>query len=148
MTKLLCLFAFALSAAIAAAAPVTVVAQKAGYYTSLARHAQRWLKMQGVSAALATPQTMASTLADARVAFLIGFEEPTASELRTLKAMRARGGKLVVFYSASPSLAQLMGVKVLGYATAPYPGAWSRMNFDAGALAGCPPEAEGVIAEK
>ena len=138
MTKLLCLFAFALSAAFAAAAPVTVVAQKAGYYTSLARHAQRWLKMQGVSAALATPQTMASTLADARVAFLIGFEEPTASELRTLKAMRARGGKLVVFYSASPSLAQLMGVKVLGYATAPYPGAWSRMNFDAGALAGCP----------
>lgn len=132
--------AFALLSALAplAAAPVTVVAQKAGYYTSLARHAQRWLKMQGVAAALATPATMARELADARVAFLIGFEEPTAAEMRAIRAVRARGGKLVVFYSAAPALADLMGVKVLGYKQAPYPGAWSRMNFDAGALAGCP----------
>jgi uncharacterized lipoprotein YddW (UPF0748 family) len=133
-------FACVLLAAVytAAAAPVVVVAQKPGYYTSLAKHAQRWLQSQGIAAALATPQTMSAALADARIAFLIGFEEPTAAEMRVIRALRARGGKLAVFHSASPALANLMGVQVLGYTTAPYPGAWSRMNFDTSSLAGCP----------
>lgn len=130
---------FALCAAVVSfAAPVTVVAQKPGYYTSLAKHACRWLQMQGVTAELSTPQTMSRDLADARVAFLIGFEEPTASDMRVLRALRKRGGRLVVFYTASPALAELMGVKVLGYKAAPYPGAWSRMNFDVSSLSGCP----------
>ena len=64
-----------------------------------------------------------------RLAFLVGFDEPSADELRVLGAFRRRGGRLVVFHSASPALAELMGVRPLGYTTAPKPGAWSRMDF-------------------
>ena len=59
-------------------------------------------------------------------------------ELETLRAFRANGGKLVVFHSASPALAALMDVKPLGYSSAPYPGAWSRMNFNSPVPAGLP----------
>ena len=117
---------------------VAIVAHEPGYYTSLANHLQRWLRSENVSAQVVTPKTMAGTLAKERLAFLVGFASPTAAEMQTLRSFRARGGKLVVFHSASPALGELMGVKPVGYAAAAYPGQWNRMNFAPNGLAGAP----------
>ena len=130
------LFSFALAAN--AAPKVAVLAHDPGYYTSLANHISRWLKGEGIEAQVETPGTMAEALSSAKVAFAVGFAEPSDSEMSLLKSFVKRGGKLVVFYTASPALANLMGVKVLGYATAPYPGAWSSMDFDTSSVQGCP----------
>lgn len=124
----------------ARAAEVVVVAHEPGYYTSLSRHLQRWLQQQGIAADVVTPKEMPSALAPARVAFLVGFNDPPKAELDVLRAYRGRGGKLVVFYSSSAQLASLMGVKLLGYAPAPYPGRWSSMKFTAAFPEGVPPE--------
>lgn len=117
---------------------VVVVAHDPGYYTSLAKHVQRWLKGEEIPSALATPKEMSSALASAKIAFLVGFNEPSADEMKVLRDYRARNGKLVVFYSASPQLASLMGIKPQGYTTASYPGQWSQMNFKVTFPAGLP----------
>ena len=129
LMRVLAILAFALFAVGVQAADVAVVAHEAGYYTSLANHISRWLRGHSVDAPVSDASSLGRTLSDAKLAFLVGFNEPSAKEMRELSAFRARGGKLVVFYSASPALARLMGVKVVAYATAQYPGQWSRMNF-------------------
>ncbi len=108
---------------------VAIVAHDPGYTTSLANHLKRWLASEGVQTSVITPQAMKGALKNERLAFLVGFSSPTKGEIETLRAFRARGGKMVVFHSASPALADMMGVKPVGYATAARPGAWSRMDF-------------------
>ena len=108
---------------------VAIVAHSPGYDTSLANHIRRWLRQEDVAAKVVKPQEMTRALADEKIAFLVGFGSPSADEMSALRAFRARGGKLVVFHSASPALADLMGVRPVGYASAPYPGAYSRMAF-------------------
>ena len=117
---------------------VSVISHEPGYYTSLAKHTQRWLGDQNISARLATPETMDAALDRSSIAFLVGFSEPTEAEMRSLRKFRSRGGKLVVFYSASPELGALMGVKPLGYVKASYPGQWSRMDFSSSFPEGLP----------
>lgn len=117
---------------------VTIVAHTPGYYTSLANHLKRWLGHERVAAEVVTPREMSTALAKDRLAFLVGFETLTVSETATLRAFRARGGKLVVFHSAAPVLASLMDVKCVGFKTAPYPGAFSRMDFTPNLLPGAP----------
>ena len=117
---------------------VTVVAHEPGYVTSLANHIQRWLRGENVASRVVTPAQMSASLQKESLAFLVGFDKPTAAEMKTLRDFRARGGKLVVFHSASPALADLMGVKPVGYRAAPYPGAWSRMDFAAKVPEGLP----------
>lgn len=122
----------------AQSAEVVVAAESPGYYTSLARHLERWLKGQGIVPDFATPADLSAKLAPAKICFFVGFDAPSAAELRTIKTFRARGGKLVVFHSSSPQLAELMGVRVLGFKTASYPGQWSRMDFTGNFPAGLP----------
>ena len=117
---------------------VTIVAHEPGYYTSLANHIKRWLQSENVQAQVVAPAQMSASLQNEKLAFLVGFASPTKTEMHTLKAFRARGGKLVVFHSASPALGELMGVKPLGYTQAPYPGAWSKMVFNGKVPAGLP----------
>jgi len=117
---------------------IAIVAHEPGYTTSLATHLQRWLKGERIAAQVVTPAQMPAALAKERLAFLVGFNEPTAGEMKTLQAFRARGGRLVVFHSASSALGNLMGVRPLGFTAARYPGCWSRMNFVPKALSGCP----------
>ena len=117
---------------------VVVFAREPGYFTSLAKHVTRWLAGEGIAAPTRSAGELASSLKGAKLAFLIGYNEPDAAEMRELAAFRARGGKLVVFYSASPALARLMGVKVNGYRTAKYPGEWSRFVFTDRSLPGTP----------
>ena len=117
---------------------VAVVAHEPGYTTSLANHIQRWLRVEGVQSRVVTPAQMSAVLKGESLAFLVGFAQPTASEIQTLRDFRSRGGKLVVFHSASPALAEMMGVRPVGYKTAPYGGAWSRMDFSADIPEGLP----------
>ena len=117
---------------------VTIVAQSAGYYTSLARHLERWLGQEGVPAKVVTTGEMRSSLQNEKIAFLLGFDQVSSATLATLKDFRANGGKLVVFYSSSRALADLMDVEILGFASAPKPGAWSQMRFAAKTPAGLP----------
>ncbi len=117
---------------------VAIVAHETGYYTSLATHMERWLNNEGVKAQTVQVGAMANALKNEKLAFLVGFDRPTAGEIATLKAFQARGGKLVVFYSSSPELARMMGVKPLGYRMAGYAGEWSRMDFSANCLKGVP----------
>ena len=98
---------------------VTVVAHEPGYVTSLANHIQRWLRSENVSSRVVTPAQMPSALKGENLVFLVGFDKPTAAEMKTLRDLRARGGRLVVFHSAAPALADLMGVKPVGYSAAP-----------------------------
>ncbi|MGN0854058.1 MAG: family 10 glycosylhydrolase [Kiritimatiellia bacterium] len=134
------LFGGALAPLSAAAAEVVVVAHDPGYCTSLARHLQRGLRQQNIASDVVTPQTMSAALKSARVAFLVGFDNPPPQEIDVLRAYRARGGRLVVFYSSSPALAALMGVRLLGYATASTPGRWSTMRFASTFPEGLPTE--------
>ena len=108
---------------------VAVVSQPTGYDASLAGHLRRWLEGEKIPVRTVAPSQMGTQLAQEKVAFLVGLSNPSADEMRALKSFRARGGKLVVFHSASTALADLMDVKQNGYAAAPYPGAWSRMDF-------------------
>ena len=131
--------AAALAASVRAnAAEVVIASRSPGYYTSLARHAQRWLHGEGVKSEVVKPDGMEAAFKDAKIAFLVGFDELSAEEYRAISGFRARGGRLVVFYSSSPKLASLMGVKLLGYAKAAYPGQWSRMDFSVRYPEGCP----------
>lgn len=138
MKRALLAILLALAGFAAGASEVAVVAAEAGYYTSLANHTARWLKQQGIPAQTAGAEALASELADAKIAFLVGFDAPSAAQMGVLRAYRARGGRLVVFYSSSPALAALMDVKVLGYAKADRPGKWSRMDFRGKFPAGLP----------
>ena len=117
---------------------VTIVAHDPGYNTSLANHLKRWLAGESVASQVVTPAQMASALEGERLAFLVGFASPTKGEIATLRAFRRRGGKLVVFHSASPALADMMGVKPVGYRAAAYPGEFSRMDFSARIPEGLP----------
>ena len=114
---------------------VTILTQGGGYYSSVARNIQRWLKSENIEAKVVSKVELPST---EKLAFLVGFENPSASDLATLKAFRNRGGKMVVFYSASAKLGELMGVKPIGFSSAAYPGAWSQMNFTSKVPEGLP----------
>ena len=82
---------------------VAIVAHEPGYYTSLANHVGRWLKDQDIAAEVVKPAEMRTKLAKEKVAFLVGFESPSADEIKTLRSFRDRGGKLVVSGAASSS---------------------------------------------
>ena len=106
-----------------------IVAHEPGYSTSLANHVRRWLRSEQVAAKVVTPQELPAALAGEKIAFLVGYNQPTAEELKPLRAFRARGGRLVVFHSRSQALGELMGVRPLGYAAAPSAGSYARMDF-------------------
>src|SRR5574344_1148164 len=108
---------------------VTIVAHGPGYHASMANHVKRWLGAENVHAHVVTRAQMPAALASERIAFLVGFEKPSAAEVSTLTDFESRGGKVVVFSSSSPALANLVGVKPVGYRAAAYPGEFSRMQF-------------------
>ena len=117
---------------------VMIVAHEPGYTTSLANHLQRWLREEGIASKVVAPDRMRDALRQENIAFLVGFSSPSKGEIEVLQSFRNRGGKMVVFHSASPALGAIMGVKPGGYTSAPKPGAWSRMDFCTKAPEGLP----------
>jgi hypothetical protein len=56
--------------------------------------------------------------------------QPSTALLKRLSSYLADGGRLVVFYSASPDLARLAGFKPGRYLSAPSPHSWSVISFE------------------
>lgn len=141
MRKLKYAFFFALLAMCSRSAEVAVAAREKGYYTSIARHLERWLGEQSVKTDFieAGSGGLAKRLAGKKMVFLVGYDSPSAAELDAIEKAKKTGTKFTVFYSASPRLASLMGVKCAGYRKANYPGQFSRMVFSSSGIEGVPP---------
>lgn len=138
MRHLTAIVAVVFAALAGRAAEVAVVAHDKGYYTSLARHMERWLKEESVKADFLEQKDFTKGLAGKKMVYLVGFDNPSGEELDAIEKAIARGTKFVVFYSSSPRLAALMGVKPLGYRKARYPGEFSCISFNETKIAGTP----------
>lgn len=84
----------------------------------------------GLGHALVTDDDLPKgALQNARVALLPYSPNPTATQLKALTDFLARGGKLGVFYGASPALATAMGFKLGPYIKAERPDRWRSIVF-------------------
>lgn len=100
------------------------------YGEALAKHAVRWLREGGVAADLADDRSLEQVLSGRRLAYLVMCQQPHASNLGAIKRFLLRGGRLCVFYSSSPELAALMGVRLGVYRKAGL-GGFEKMLFTA-----------------
>ena len=94
-----------------------------------ARVVNDWLNQLGIGHDVTTDDNVATALKTARVAILPYNSHPPAREVRALTAFLQRGGKLMVFYGADPTLAQAMHFKLGAYARTETPGRWSSFSF-------------------
>ncbi len=144
---LVILFVTICSLGIFAASDIVVVrpvaackASERNYGAALAKHIVRWLGDNKINADLIDDTNLSSTLARRRLAFLVMSSMPTKSQITAISQFRARGGKLCVFYSQSPQLAAIMGVKLGTYIRPSTPGSFAKMIFNKNAPAGAPLE--------
>lgn len=101
-----------------AASPIVVIygeksiadSGERGFAQSLARHAVRWYKDGGLTADLASDANLAATLKNRKVATLVYCAEPTPAQLAEIRKFVRGGGKLIVTYSTSKELADIVGV--------------------------------------
>jgi len=138
MRRLCGLLALLLAAGVCRAADVAVVVPADNYGKSLGGHIQRWLKSCGVPVDIVDGWNAAKGLLGKRFAYVVT-PKADAAQLAAFKSFRARGGKMVVFYSSSPELASMMGVKLVGYKKPTGPATYSKMVFQKGAPYGSPP---------
>ena len=96
-----------------------------------AERVSRLLIEAGIGHALVTDDDLPKgALKNATAALLPYNPQPTPAQLKTLNAFLARGGKLGVFYGASPALASAMGFKLGPYTKAERPDRWRSIAFD------------------
>jgi uncharacterized lipoprotein YddW (UPF0748 family) len=112
------------------------------YARSMAMRISRWLQDQGIVHSVVDDEAVvagrlkpgsAGALRpgeSARLVILPYNSRPPRKELRALESFIERGGKLMVFYSAEPKLAEMMGLKLGSYQTAKVAGQWSRFAFN------------------
>lgn len=102
----------------AAVRPVVVVygekslpnAGERKFALTLARHAVRWYRDGGIVADLASDADLTTALKGRKVALLVYCSEPNAAQLASLRAFEKNGGRLIVTFSNSDGLAEIMGV--------------------------------------
>ena len=116
----------------------SIPAGERGFAKALARHVERWYEGFGVECSFSDDHNLGSSLQGTKLAVLVYVSQPNASQLSALRSYVNRGGKLIVFYSASTQLAQIMGMENLGYQGQRSDGRWSSMHFTAGAVRGVP----------
>ncbi|MDD5679128.1 MAG: family 10 glycosylhydrolase [Kiritimatiellae bacterium] len=101
------------------------------YARSRAKRISRWLLDLGIVHSVVDDEdVVAGRLNSAQVAILPYNSMPPNKELRALESFVKSGGKLMVFYSAEPKLAKLMGLKLGSYQTAKVAGQWSGFAFN------------------
>lgn len=101
------------------------------YARSRAKLISRWLQDFGlVHSVVDDEAVVAGRLKSARLAILPYNALPPDKELRALESFVKLGGKLMVFYSAEPKLAELMGMKLGSYQAAKVTGQWSSFAFN------------------
>jgi uncharacterized lipoprotein YddW (UPF0748 family) len=109
------------------------------YAKSIARNLSRWFDDIGIPYRAVDDEALTPAAAtNASVIVLAYNPNPSAAELAALRAAIARKVKLVVFYSASTPLAELMGMRLGPYLTAPLTNRWNAIVFNPGALPHAP----------
>ncbi len=99
--------------------------------STLSRRCSAWLQNAGIHHALIGESDWLSVPpGQTRFLLLPYVPRPNSTLLQALKAVLAKGGKLLVCYGASPELAGLMGFRLAPYQAAPTPFAWSAMRFE------------------
>ena len=116
----------------------SVAPAERGFALALARHAFRWYRDAGIDVTLGSDTQLDDLLPGAHVAVLVQLSNPPEAQLGALRRFVKGGGRLIVCYSMSPGLAQLMGVQLGGYLRGDTSGRWSRMRFDASRPQGVP----------
>ena len=137
MKRLIQLILLAGSCSSVFAADIAVVAPGSGFGLSLGRHIVRWLDINGVKADFIDEKTVSSGLKDKKLAYIV---MPKDSQLPALSSFAARGGKMFAFYSDSPRIASLFGVKMGAYKKAGGTGRFSKISFGQTAPRGAPSE--------
>ena len=101
------------------------------YARSRTKCISRWLQDQGIVHSIVDDEAVvAGRLKSAQVAILPYNSLPPNKELRALESFIKRGGKLMVFYSAEPKLAKLMGLKLGSYQATKVTGQWNSFAFN------------------
>lgn len=126
-----------MSCGCASAADIAVVAPGSGFGLSLGRHIVRWLGMNGVSADFVDEKVISSGLRDKKLAYLV---MPKSEHLGAMTSFASRGGKMFAFYSDSPKVAALFGVRMGAYKKADGGGRYSKIVFSDTAPRGVPSE--------
>ncbi|MFO7937256.1 MAG: family 10 glycosylhydrolase [Kiritimatiellia bacterium] len=109
-----------------------------GFARALALHVERWYKGFGVNCRISDDRNMEEALRNSRLAVLVYVSRPDAERLALLSSFISKGGKLIVFYSDSARLAEIMGMNNLGYQGPRSDGRWASMHFVSGAVPGVP----------
>ncbi len=110
------------------------------FAAALARHVVRWFREVGLEADVTDDTLLDQKLQGQRVVALVYVSQPTPTQVAACRAFIDRGGRLIVCYSASAPLADLMGVRVTGYQRAGADGRWSAMRFVESRPMGVPEE--------
>ncbi len=98
---------------------------------SAARRIGRWLEELHLSFSLLDDEdVMAGRLSGARLAILPYNPHPPRRQIQALQNFANQGGKLMVFYSAEPQLAEILGLRLGEYQRARQPGQWSAFAFN------------------
>lgn len=105
---------------------------------SLALHASRWLTTDGARVLLLEDRELARATRESKVLIWVCPAELPPGQIKLVREFVARGGRLIVCYSNSRELAQLMGVELLGYRKAPSAQAWSEMRLKENRIKGAP----------
>ena len=142
---LLCCVAGARAAAVSSQVVIvhgeeSVAPGERGFALSLARHVFRWYRDAGIDATLGSDTQLGDLLPGSHVAVLVQLSNPTETQLTALRRYVKGGGRLIVCYSMSPGLAEIMGVQLGSYLRGDTSGRWSRMRFDASRPQGVPEE--------
>lgn len=96
----------------------------------LAKRVSGWLQAAGIGhGRLSEKDWMLLPPEQTRFAILPYNPRPGPAFLKSLEAVVHNGGKLLVYYGASPALASLMGFRLAPYQVAPTPAYWSRYTF-------------------
>lgn len=122
----------------------TVPVSERGFAKALARHAVRSYREAGLEVDLRDDTRLVETLAGRRLAVLVYVSQPQSAHVAAIKGFLERGGRLIVCYSASPVLADLMGVQMSGYVRGTTDGRWSGMRFGVARPCGVPEQIEQV----
>ena len=109
-----------------------------GFAKALAVHVDRWYKDFGIACELQDDRSLSKSLRNKSLAVLVYVSQPGAKQLKDLRSFIGRGGKLIVFYSASSQLAAMMGMKNMGYRGNHSDGRWSSMHFSSSGIQGVP----------
>ncbi len=116
-------------------ATTTLPVADRAFIQSRANNLVQWYRDNGLEPELLPDSQLVQKLPSLKLALLVA-PSPNAEQLRSLAAFTQSGGKLIVFYSNSAPLAQLLGVRLEPYHRPAEP--FAAMRFTAGLVPGTP----------